>query len=83
MPNIIIASTNGDVHCNVCGVKTIVKKVGFLQASIVPTIGDHVFSTIERKWLEIVVGMLEVDFLVQPCPKQIQLLIKTKLQGKF
>jgi hypothetical protein len=62
--DIVVASTNDDVHCNVCGVKTTIKKVGFLQASIVPTIGDHVFSTIERKWLEVVVGMLEVDFLV-------------------
>ncbi len=83
MLDIIVASINGDVHCNVCGVKTTSKKVGFLRASIVPTIGNHAFSTIEGKWLEVVVGMAEVDFLVQPCPKQIQLLIKTKLQGKF
>ncbi len=27
---------NGDVHCNVCGVKIAIKKVGFLQASITP-----------------------------------------------
>jgi hypothetical protein len=81
--DIIVATTNGDVHYYVCGVKTTIKKVGFLQASIVPTIGDLVFSTIEGKWLEVVVGMLEVDFLVQPCPKQIQLLIKTKLHGKI
>jgi hypothetical protein len=29
------------------------------------------------------VGMLEADFFIQPHPKQVQLLIKTKLWGKF
>jgi hypothetical protein len=29
-----------------------------------PTTGDHVLFTIEGKWLEIVVGMLKVDFLI-------------------
>ncbi len=83
MSDVIVAITNGDAHCNVCAVKTTIKKVDFLWASIVPTIGDSIFSTIEGKWLEVVVGMSKVDFFVQPCPKQIQLLIKTKLQGKF
>jgi len=84
VPDIIIVVTNGDVHYNVCGVKTTIKKVGFLQASIAPTIGNLVFSTIEGKWLEVVVvGISKVDFLIQPCLKQIQLLIKPKLQGKF
>ncbi len=83
MSDIIVATTNGDAHCNVCVVKTTIKKVGFLRASIVPTIGEPIFSTIEGKWLEVVVGMSKVNFFVQPCPKQVQLLIKTKLQGKF
>ncbi len=62
-----------------CGVKTTIKKVAFSQASIAPTIGDLVIFTIEGQWLEVVVGMLEINFLVQPHAKQVQLLIKTKL----
>jgi hypothetical protein len=38
--DIVVVATNGDVHCNACGVKSTIKKVGFLQASIAPTIGD-------------------------------------------
>jgi hypothetical protein len=77
VPDIVVASTNDNVHCNVCGVKTTIKKVGFLSASIAPTIGDHVFFTIEGKWLEAIVGMSEANFLIWPRPKQVQLLIKT------
>jgi hypothetical protein len=33
--------------------------------------------------LEIVVGMLESNFLIQPCAIQVQILIKTKLWGNF
>jgi hypothetical protein len=28
------------------------------------TIRDHVLFTIEQKWLEVVVGMLKIDFLI-------------------
>ncbi len=83
MLDIVVATTNDNVHYNVCGVKTTIKKASFLQASIVPTIGDLVLFIIEGKWLEIVVGMPKVDFLIQPYPKQVQRLIKTKFQGKF
>jgi hypothetical protein len=38
--NIFFGITYGDVHCNVCGVKIAIKKVGFLRASIAPIIGD-------------------------------------------
>jgi hypothetical protein len=55
--NIVIVAMNGDVHCNVYGVKTTIKKVGFLQASIVPTIGNRVPFTIQRRWLKVMVGM--------------------------
>ncbi len=79
----IVVATNGDVHCNVCGVKTTIKKVRFLQASIAPTIGNLDLFITEGKWLEIVVGMPEANFFVHPRPKQVQRLIKTKLQGKF
>ncbi len=57
MSNIVIVAMNGDVHCNVYGVKTTIKKVGFLQASIVPTIGNRVPFTIQRRWLKVMVGM--------------------------
>ncbi len=57
MPNIVIVAMNGDVHCNVYGVKTTIKKVGFLQASIVPIIVNHVPFIIEGRWLEAMVGM--------------------------
>jgi hypothetical protein len=83
MSNIVVATMNGNVHCNMYGVKTTIKKVGFLRASIAPTIGNHVPFTIEGKWFEAMVGMSKADFFVQPHPKQVQLLIKTKLQGKF
>jgi hypothetical protein len=76
--DIVVAPMNCDVHCNVwC--ETTIKKVSFSPASIVPTIGDLVIFTIEGKWLEIVVGMLESNFLIQPCAIQVQILIKTKL----
>ncbi len=64
MLDIVVATTNGNVHYNVCGVKTTIKKVSFLQASIVPTIGDLVLFIIEGKWLEIVVGMPKADFFI-------------------
>jgi hypothetical protein len=47
-----------------CGVKTTIKKASFSRASIVPTIGNFVIFTVEGKWLEIVVGMSEANFLV-------------------
>jgi hypothetical protein len=83
MPNIVVVITNSNVHCNMYGVKTTIKKVGFLQASTAPTIGNHVPFTVEGKWIEAMVGMLNADFFVQRHPKQVQLLIKTKLQSKF
>ncbi len=49
MLDIVVAITNGNVHYNVCGVKTTIKKVSFLQASIAPTIGDLVLFIIEGK----------------------------------
>jgi hypothetical protein len=39
--------------------------------------------SLKSKWLETMVGMLKVDFFVLPCPKHVQLLIKTILQGKI
>jgi hypothetical protein len=44
--------------------KTTIKKVGLSETSIAPTIGDLVIFTIEGQWLEVVVGMLEINFLV-------------------
>jgi hypothetical protein len=36
-----------------------------------PTTRDHAPFNIEGKWLEVLVGMLKVDFLIQPHPKQV------------
>jgi hypothetical protein len=63
---------------NVCHGKTTTKKVGYLRASIATT-KDPIILTIEGKWLEGVVHMLETNFLILQCPKQVQFLIKTKL----
>jgi len=46
------------------GVKITTKKASFSRASIVPTIGNFFIFTIEGKWLEIVMGMLEANFFV-------------------
>ncbi len=66
-----------------CGVKITIQKVSFSRTSIAPTIEDLVIFTIEGKWLEVVVGMLEANFLIQPRVKQVSILLKTKLGGKF
>ncbi len=62
--NIVVATMNNNVHYNVCGVKTTIKKVGFLWTSIMLTIGDPILFPIERKWLEVVMGMLEANFFI-------------------
>jgi hypothetical protein len=59
------------MHIIICGVKTTIKKASFSRASIAPTIGNLLIFTIEGKWLEVVVGMLETNFLTQPCVKQV------------
>jgi hypothetical protein len=39
--------------------------------------------TIEGKWLEAIVHMIESEFLDLPSPKQVQLLISIHIYGKF
>jgi len=49
--DIVVATINDDGHYNVCGVKTTIKKVGFLQTSIRPIIRNHVFLPLkENGW---------------------------------
>jgi len=79
---IVVSTTNDDVNCNLYHGKTTIKKARYLHTSIVTT-EDPIIFTIKGKWLEVMVHMLETNFLILPCPKQIQLLIKTKLWGKF
>jgi hypothetical protein len=57
VPDIVVAAINDDGHYSVCSVKTTIKRVGFLQASIMPIIKNHVLFTIEGKWLEVMMGM--------------------------
>jgi hypothetical protein len=65
--NVIIFSTS-DVHCNACHSKSIVKKLGFFHGSI--AINDElVLLTIEGKWLEAIVHIIEFKFLDLPHPK--------------
>jgi hypothetical protein len=80
--NVVVASTNGNVHYNECHVKITIKNFDYLQASIAMT-KNLIILTIEDKWLDAMLGMLEGNFFNQPHPKQTQLLNKTKLWGKF
>jgi len=66
--DIVVSTTNDDVNCNVCHGKTTTKKARYLCASIATT-RDPIILTIESKWLEGVVHMLETNFLILPCPK--------------
>jgi hypothetical protein len=49
--NVVAASTNGNVHYNVCRVKITIKNVDYLQASIA-MIKNLIILTIEDKWLD-------------------------------
>jgi hypothetical protein len=62
--DIVIVPTNGDVHYNVCHVKTTIKEASYLQVSIV-TIKNLIIILIKGKWLEVVVSMLRVNFFIQ------------------
>jgi len=79
--NIIISLTS-DVHCNVCRSKPKDVNFEFLCATIL-TIEKHMLLTIEGKWLETIVHMIEFTFLVSLRQKQVQLLISIWICGKF
>ncbi len=72
----------GDVHCNTCHSKSMVQKLGFLRGSII-TNDEPLLLTIEGKWLQAIVHIIESEFLDLPCTKQVQLLISIHIHGKF
>ncbi len=78
----IIISPTGDVHCDTCHSKSMVQKLGFLHGSII-TNDELLLLTIEGKWLEAIVHMIESNFFNLACPKEIQLLISIRIHGKF
>jgi BarA-like signal transduction histidine kinase len=65
--NIIILPI-GHVHCNVCYSKSMAKKSRFLSATIT-TCKEPMLLTIENKWLEAILCMIESMFLALPCSK--------------
>jgi hypothetical protein len=79
--DVTICSMN-DVHCNACHSKSNVHKSSFLQDSIA-TKDECTLLTIEGKWLEVVVHMIEFEFLNLTRPKQIQFLVSIHVYGKF
>jgi hypothetical protein len=79
--NVIICSTS-DVHYNAYHSKSKVHQSSFLQGSIVTNDGI-ILLTIEGKWLEAIVHMIEFDFLNFIHQKQVQLLILICVCGKF
>ncbi len=64
----VIISPTSDVHCNACHSKSIVQKLDFLCGSIAFN-DEHVLLTIEGKWLEVFLHMIEFKFLDLPHPK--------------
>ncbi len=65
---IVFVATNDNVHCNVCCVKITIKKVAYLR-TLIKTIENLIILTIESKWLEAMMSMSKVNFLIQPHPK--------------
>ncbi len=65
--NITISLTCG-VYCNVNRLKSTVKN--FLHDSII-TNDEHVLLIIEDKWLQVIVHMIEFEFLDLLHPKQV------------
>ncbi len=66
--------------CNAYHSKSIVQKLGFFHGLI--TINDElVLLTIEGKWFEAIMHMIESEFLDLPCLKQVQLFLH--IHNKF
>jgi hypothetical protein len=66
----VIISPMGGVYCNDCCSKSVVQKLGFLPGSII-TNDEPMLLTIENKWFEAIVHMIEFEFLDLLHPKQI------------
>ncbi len=79
--NVTISLTCG-VYCNACHSKSNVQKFGFFRGSIA-TNDEPMLLTIEGKWLETIMHMMETEFLDFPPPKQVQLLISIHTHGNF
>jgi hypothetical protein len=57
-------------------------KIKFLCGSIVTNV-ELVLLTIEGKWIEAIVHMMEYELLDLPHPKQVQLPILIRIHAKF
>jgi hypothetical protein len=64
----VIICSMSDVHCNACHSKSNVHKSSFFRDSIA-TKTEPILLTIEGKWLEVVVRMIEFEFLNLTHPK--------------
>ncbi len=65
------------VHCNACHLKS-----SFFYGSVA-TNDEPMLLTIEGKWLEAIVHMMESEFLDLLHAKQVQLFISIHIHGKF
>jgi hypothetical protein len=79
--DVTISPTSG-VYYNVFHSKSMVQKLGFLHGFITTNV-EPMLLTIEGKWLETIIHMIESEFLDFPRPKQIQLLSSIHIHGKF
>jgi hypothetical protein len=70
------------VYCNVCCSKSMIQKLGFLCGSIT-TNDELVLLTIEGKWLETIVHMIESKILDLPHLELVQFLISIHIHGNF
>ncbi len=66
----VIISPMGGVYCNDCCSKSMVQNLGFFHGSIV-TNDEPMLLTIENKWFEAIVHMIEFEFLDLLHPIQI------------
>ncbi len=66
----VIIFPTGGVHCNACRSKSMVQKLGFLHGFII-TNDEPMLLTIDGKWFEIIVHMIESEFLDLLRPKQV------------
>jgi hypothetical protein len=79
--NIIIFPTSG-IHCSACYSKSKVQKLNFFHGSIT-TNDELVLLIIKRKCLEVIVHMIESEFVYSLHPKQVQLFISICIHSKF
>jgi hypothetical protein len=79
--DVIIWSTC-DIHCTICHSKSKVHTSSFHWGSITTNDG-LILLNIEGKGFETIVHMIEFEFLILVCPKQVQFLVSICVCDKF